>query len=308
MHALSISPQKTEIKMKKLYVFLASAAIVMGGMFLQSCENETDSGFDNTQQEGRSSTVNLEIVRSVEMEDFIFAGADLFQAKAAFTEALNSIDFSQLEVTNDENGKKIIHLPSDFTSIGIESNLQAFNEKRSVLQRRFPQLASFGEEASKEHFTRAIRRLTIPVHSAPQLIRSAPRLRSDVEADQTERDWSNDIIETFDGFMHMFGQVYHWMNCCVPRELAIFAFADGTFATHLHADATYYTTRILMERNQRTNELFFRQGNQYSPIVWVAHTHHRGSCSSPSDADIRFRNLFPQVEHKIFFNGRFHPF
>ena len=77
---------------------LALASVVSLGIFTQSCSKDEEP-------------LDESILNSSELEEYIISGADFKQSLAIFTAGLNKIDFSTLEVTYDEEGRKVVHLP-----------------------------------------------------------------------------------------------------------------------------------------------------------------------------------------------------
>ena len=274
--------------MKKIFICIVSAAlIVAGSVFLQGCESD----FFNDRVE-----IDETIVNSVELENFIMAAMAVEQARAAFTDELNSIDFSTLKVTYDENGRRIKHLPENAISWDMGKKIQTLNATRDDLRRTFPQLVSFEQDVVIEHFNQSIQRsenLSRKHFEFESIAFSSPRLRSGVEV-------------TFHCNCGLWSTLYDWVRCPNAVEKVIFVFNDGTMATAIFPGATSYSTGDFVVR-RAGGRVWFDYINPHSHIIWIGHTHPMGSYrgSEPSDLDRAIRNALPEVGHYIFYNNRF---
>lgn len=83
------------------------------------------------------------IARSQEMEDYIVAGYELEKIMQEWEEAMANIDFDNPDYI-DENGYHVIKLP--VSQEDIQKKLDKFNECKSALQKKYPQVISMSSE------------------------------------------------------------------------------------------------------------------------------------------------------------------
>ena len=76
-------------------VLLSVFSILMGALLLIGYEHEEDELSDEA------------ILHSLELKEYIVAGADLLKSLAVFECSLNKVDSSMLKVTFNEDGKKV---------------------------------------------------------------------------------------------------------------------------------------------------------------------------------------------------------
>jgi len=237
---------------------LAFASVIFLGIFTQSCSKEDEEPLDKA------------ILNSSELEEYIIAGADFHQSLAIFEKELNKIDFSTLEVTYNAEGKKVIHLPDAFvSSIKIEEKVQAFNEKKEALQKKFPQFDSFRKDIGIRYIEQCIDRSANVTGKLLELgyISSRPLLKNGNE--QTVTYYGSNEAQYLQGFL------YSWLFAPDFVEVYILTFADGSYAVVHNSESNssgtaglYYTVKgggtytTLPEDNRQ--------------IVSIGHTHGYG--------------------------------
>ena len=115
-------------------VWAASLLAVGAALILWACQKEKYP----------DENMDAEIAQSAEMENYIVAGYELQAALNEFQNELSKVDFSKLEFVPDTDGKSVMHLP--FQTLDFDTKLRTLNERKQVLQSRFPELASFASE------------------------------------------------------------------------------------------------------------------------------------------------------------------
>ena len=285
--------------MKKIFLCIVSAAlIVAGSIFLQSCEG---MDFFNGKDE-----IDETIVNSVELENFIMAAMAVEQARMAFTEELNNIDFSALKVTYDENGRRIKHLPNAI-SWDMGEKIQTLNATRDDLRRTFPQLVSLEQDVVIEHFHQSIQRSENLMGMYFELYtgysHSQPRLRQGIE-----------LLKFHSCSRVLWTSLSGWVRYANSVEKTIIGFANGSIGTIIHPHATRYETGDF-RFHIIGGSVWLPGWNNYSPVEWIGHTHPIGVVApgrrygwEPSDCDLNSRDRFPQVRHYIFYCNRLHNF
>ncbi|MDR1169589.1 MAG: hypothetical protein LBK97_01990 [Prevotellaceae bacterium] len=258
-------------------VTIAVIASVMSG-----CQKEEDEPLDEN------------ILNSVELEEYIIAGADFQKSLVTFSKKLNKIDFSKLEVSYDAEGRKVKRLPlAPFASIGIDEKVQTFNERKDALLGKFPQFASFREDLEIKYFQQCIqnsvnvkgRFLKLGINTSRPLLKSG-----------SEQEWSGEEWNFLNQYLAS------WMNSSNYVEMAIIAFADGTYMTYV--DSQNDANHAYISISTYANGNYYFIGNQSSPMIWFAHTHQNSS--SPGAADNNFKNKYPNMGHYIYYQGGFY--
>lgn len=110
-------------------VWAASLLAVGAALILWACQKEKYP----------DDTIDVQIAKSAEMENYIIAGYELQAALVEFQKEMNKVDFSKLEFVSGTDGKLVMRVPIPHQNF-IEK-LKALNLNRSALQCRFPESA-----------------------------------------------------------------------------------------------------------------------------------------------------------------------
>jgi hypothetical protein len=266
---------------------VAVIAIVAG--FVAGCQREGDEPLDDA------------IISSSELEEYIIAASDLKQSLAAFEKEMGRVDFSKLEVSYDRDGRKTMRLPASVGAVSIEEKVRAFNEKKEALLGKYPQFVSCSPERIQTYFQQCVQSSqTVSGKLLKMGINfSRPVLKSGSE--------NNGTVLTYANMFYLQGPLYAWMFSSNYVELFIIAYADGTYATYQHSNATSTWTEIGLSRNSNGN-IYFRAGNLNSPVIWIGHTHLSGPAPyrGEQDSDYTTKKLFPEIGHWIYYDGLFY--
>jgi hypothetical protein len=271
-------------------VLLISVALT--GIFMQSCSQDEDSVYLQEQRDIWDKSY-------FEMEEYIIAAFDFKQSLAVFDEELSKVDFSKLEVSYDTNGRKITRLPDSFVgSVSIDEKIQAFNEKRKALLEKSPQLASFTVEMNVKYFRQCIQSSS-KVNGRLLELRInyfRPALKSGTVENWNGEDWF---------FLDQF--LSSWVNNANFMELVIITFVDGSYATWIDEGNLADTCYVTIGTNPTTGQHYFTDVDGYnSPIASIAHTHQNST--TPSDADIKLKNKYPDIPNYIYYQGGYYGF
>ena len=262
---------------------LALASVVSLGIFTQSCSKDEEP-------------LDESILNSSELEEYIISGADFKQSLAIFTDGLNKIDFSSLEVTYTEDGRKVVHLPTSVASIRIEEKVQVFNEKKEALLKKFPQFSSMREEIGKKYLQQCAKSSVNVCGKFLEfgIIPTQPKLKNGFESTLWYgEDW---------GFLMSY--LNNWVNTSNNVEMCIISFADGTYMTYTYAYNYANPGKAWVGGFATTNGYYYFEEYQSSHVVWFAHTHFNSS--NPSSADNTFKNNYPNMGHSIYYQGGFY--
>jgi len=265
----------------KLFLALAFVGMIALGITVQSCSKE----------EYEPVVLDEEILNSSELEEFIVAGADLQQSLAIFTDGLNQIDFSTLEVITHAEGKESIHLPSSFwKSIRIEEKLQIFNEKKEVLIRKIPQFTACREDIQKKYLNACVNN---SVNVQGEFLKLGIKSSRPLLKGGTLESWSGEDLYALIYFL------VSWMSSSNYVELFILSYTNGTYGTWVDDRNTPLKCHASFNR---INDTWYHQGNAVS---WVAHTHSNDSCASPEDK-YNATNKTPGLPSYIYYQGGYY--
>jgi hypothetical protein len=273
------------IKNRTVYsIAVLLTGIIFLGFMMQSCSSDDelsgDRGDDN-------------IINSVELEEYIIAASDFKQSLAIFEKEINKVDFSKLEVSYDKDGRKITRLPASVASVGIEEKLQIFNEKKEALLEEYPQFASFTLDKSKTYFQQSIQN---SLNVSSKLLELGINFYQPLLKGGT--------YETYNSQPSLLSFLSSWVNSPDYVEVFIIAYTNGSLATWIDSENTTHSSGISIYT--KYNKHFTDVGGNSSAIVWVAHTHR--TSSSAGAADIAFKNKYPHMGHRIYYNGYFHSY
>ncbi|MDR2037532.1 MAG: hypothetical protein LBQ60_06375 [Bacteroidales bacterium] len=258
-------------KIFKQRVFLTSAMLLSAfvfscSLFFAGCGKEEDE------------PLNEDILNSPELEEYIVAGADFKRSVDIFTGGLNKIDFSTLEVTYDADGRKVIHLPAALVgSVDIEEKIGVFNEKKEILQNKFPQIADFSLKLRKNYIRQSIQS---SLNVKNKLLDLGISLSRPLLKSGTVENWTGQEDMVF-----LYSYLSSWVSSPDYVELYIIAYEDGSFSTWIDDRNTTNKTHITVSENPNTGKYYFSEGGINSPISWVAHTHRDKPCASKEDKE-----------------------
>ena len=230
---------------------LALASVISLGIFMQSCSKDDEKPLDEA------------ILNSTELEEFIIAGADFQKSLAIFTSELSKVNFSELEVSYDAEGRKNMRFPTGTVSVRIEEKGQTFNEKKNALRKKFPQLSSLREEVEKKYFQQCIQN---SVNVSAKLLELGintfrPKLKSGIELGGENESYLNWLM-------------YNWYNSSNFLEIVILIYANGNFELYFDPRNSYDpTTGVYTSYSPpmtSTNGNIYYSSNQ---VVGIAHTH-----------------------------------
>jgi hypothetical protein len=268
-----------KINMASVAVVIALLASVMTG-----CQKEEYEPLDDV------------ILNSSELEEYIIAGADFQQSLANFSEKLNEIDFSTLEIDSAVNGwKKVVYLPVSLTGANeIEEKVQMFNKKKDALQRKFPQLISFKDGMGEKYFQQCIQN-SVNVNSA--LLKLGINLSKPLLKNGGNEGTFSNYPNTF----YLFNFLDSWVNSHNYVEAIILKFSDGYWGVYIDSQNTPYISHInLTKRTNNGNIEWYYNGRR---IVEFGHTHEAGiSGPNPSSGD----DPYPGVDNFIYYRGSFY--
>lgn len=241
-------------------------------------------------EEYEQEPLDINILNSSELEEYIIAGADLQHSLAVFKSKMNKIDFSKLKVTYDTKGRKVVHFSPDLVgSIRIEEKVQIFNEKKEAIQNKFPQLISFRKGEAEKYFQESIKN-SVKVRGAFLKLGmniSGPNLKSgDVET------WYGAEDEVF-----LKSYLDEWVNSENYVELYILYYEDGTMSTYQNPEATSSWTSITYQVSD--DKMYFPEGGSSSEVISIGHTHRFSSNPSTEDLDSDYPS---SVERFIYYN------
>ncbi|MDR0603174.1 MAG: hypothetical protein LBG80_02580 [Bacteroidales bacterium] len=212
----------------------ALISITMGGFFI-ACNSEDIS---------EDTVTDMEIVNSVELEEYIIAASDFKQSLAVFEKELSKIDFSNLEISYSTDGKEIMRFPSSVASIGIEDKLQIFNEKKETLLEKYPQCISFSSEISRKYFQQCIKS---SLNVNKKLLEFGINVSRPLLKDGTVETWYGEDWYFFISFLSV------WMSSANYVELFIIAHIDGSYSTWVDSRNTANHAHLEYERDTITN-------------------------------------------------------
>lgn len=261
---------------------LLSLFALVGALFFFGCEKEKPA----------EDSVDLVIANSVEMEGYIVAGYELEQSLTDFRAYLSKIDISKLEWV-EENGRMVMHLPG--TPPKLEDKIKAFNEKKSTLIKKFPQIASSTPKKRRNYVQHCIQ-------SSENVNDKLLDLGINVYQLKTKsgiEDWFETI-----GFLD------RWMGRDDYVEVVIIGYADGS--SYVYKDPrndaynAYYPPSGLMQHAypNGTYKYYYHAGGSTSEIVMIAHTHRSGPDPTPGD----YVRMLPGVVEAIYYDGGYYKY
>lgn len=268
---------KTRLQVK---VMAASLLAVGAAVVLWACQKEKYP----------DDAIDAQIAKSVEMENYIVAGYELQTALVEFQKELNKVNFSKLEFVPNAEGIMSIQLP--IQSLVFEAKLNALNNQKRELHRKFPQLVSFTSERRESIIESCI---------ANSVIVSTKLLDMGINIFQpmTKRmiePWMDSEDYRFLG---------NWIAYSGDRyvEVMMIVFADGHTTTYGSPNNTPINAEL---------PTYYRGGNRYflhddsSPIRVLIHTHsdRMGVSPDPSALDMggKFKDV-DNVTYGIYYKG-----
>jgi len=274
--------KSTYIKIKIQYcLMLVLASLIVLGITVQSCNKEEDMPL----------VLDEEILNSTELEEFVIAGIDFYQSLAIFSEGLKKLNYFDLEVTYDAEGREIRHIPPALIgNIRIEEKIYALNIQKDKLRKKYPQLISFRKDIGGKYIEHSIKH---SVNVKTEMLRmgidiARPKLKNGNEPWDVILSWFAEDLPI------LFNQLMNWVNSSGYKELAILVNVDGSFTTYLDPAATDTSCSVPFDI---INGKRYFGGKQ----VWgFGHTHKYSP--SPSDADSASARNRPDIAHFIFYN------
>lgn len=263
---------------------LVLTSVISLGIFTQSCNKDEEQPLDDV------------IINSAELGEYITAGADLQKSLDIFTIELNRVDFSKLEVSYDNEGRKVMRLPAGSVSTRIEEKVQTFNNKKDAVQKKFPRFASHKEDVVKEYLQQCIQS---SIYVKGEFLKlgintSRPRLKSG-----SSESYSHDC--------DLYEFLYPWMNNSSYVEVIIIQYTDGSFSVFIdNRNTTNQSWTPSLTYNNSTGNYYYPGGGNSNPIAWMAHTHQNSATPGPND--YASKNHYPGLDHYIYYNYAFNYF
>jgi hypothetical protein len=275
--------RRTHKKLNLSFLLIAVLISITTGGFFIACSSEDMLSED---------TVNdMEIVNSVELEEYIIATSDLKQSFDIFEKELKGIDFSKLEVTYDMDGVEIMRLPSaSVSAIRIEEKIQIFNEKKQSLREKYPQIASFSLDRNKKYIQQCIQS---SLNVSDKLLEFGVNFSQPLLKSGTIETWSGSNLSTF---------LASWITNPNYVEIYIIRHENATNSTWID-DRNTSSSCFLTYTKQ--NGKYYIAGNS-SPIAYIAHTHK--SSKSASAADIAAKASMPGIPRYIYYGGSYYSY
>ena len=263
----------------RLWIPVAAAIVSIGSVLVfTGCQKEKYSD-DN---------IDAEIAQSSEMENYIVAGYELQAALNEWQNSLNAIDFSKLEFVPDADGKLVMHMPVQ--SLVFDAKLRALNTSRSVLQSRYPELASFVSERRQDIIESCISN-SVVVNTKlldmginifqPMTRRIRPELFDDSMLFLNEWTTNN----------------HHYV------EAVIVVYRDGSSSIYIDPSNTYNQSTY-PGITQEGDLFYYRGGGSNSPILFVGHTHLSDGEPSAKDRSTAVDGL----REAVYYNGNFYAY
>ena len=282
-HMRTLANETREKKEKNIFpttVMFSTLLILIVAIFFVGCEREENEPLDEA------------ILNSTELEEYIIAGAALQQSLAIFTDKLNKIDFSTLEVAYNVDGwDKVVYLPTTVGSCSIEEKIQEFNETKKTLCEKFPHFTSFSEVVSREYFQKSIQNSVNVSSKLLELgiITKTKKLKSGT----TEINYTNDCQVM--AFLHS------WVNNNSNYvEVIIIKYSDGTWLIYI--DAANTSTESFIDKTQvKVNGVIVGYKHNNKTVSDFGHTHIKSATPTPKKDD-----PLPGVFNFIYYNYMFH--
>jgi len=256
-----------KIRIKIQYcLMLVLASLIVLGITVQSCNKEEDMPL----------VLDEEILNSTELEEFVIAGIDFYQSLAIFSEGLKQLNYFDLEVTYDAEGREIRHIPPAIVgNIKIDEKVNMLNKKKFALQRKFPQLTAYRKDIGKKYFEHSIQHSenVKTVLLKMEIDFSRPKLKSDNEV-----FWN----KLYNAVSEVSTILQQWFQNPNYKELIFVVYQNGDFETVLSPTATPDSTSISL--NQPSPNVYYYSGRR---VIALGHTHnpYLGDDSVPSQKD-----------------------
>ena len=267
---------KTRLPLK---VAVASLLTVIVAVILWACQKEKYP----------DENIDAEIARSAEMENYIVAGYELQAALNEWQNVLNAIDFSKLEFVPDADGKLVMHVPVQ--SLVFDAKLRALNTSRSVLQSRYPELASF-VSARRQDIIESCISNSVVVNTKlldmginifqPMTRRIRPELFDDSMLFLNEWTTNN----------------HHYV------EAVIVVYRDGSSSIYIDPRNTYKESHYPGIRPGSDGLFYYPEGGSNSAILFVGHTHLSDGDPSATDRATAVDGL----REAVYYNGNFYAY
>jgi hypothetical protein len=220
------------------------------------------------------------IEESNEMEEYIIAGLEFYDAAKSFENSIAKVDMSSFETKLDSHGNMLIIIPF---AEDLEKATKSINEKKQALIKKFPKIKKMKCSERLNHLNNCIQN-SIPVGL------TISRLKiNDTPITRTEDTYSSEQ----DAFVYL-------EQCLASSdyvEVILVVFDDGTVMTHVDGTHTAHKSNIPLNKNG--SEWYTSLYNS-SPIDFLAHTH---KSSEPSSTDIEVAESHPGLELYIYTSG-----
>ncbi len=263
--------------MKKKHLLLSAAAfvaVVAGSVFtMTGCEKEHTA-----------NSLDPAIANSPELEAYVIAGYDLQQSIIDLRAYFSTIDLSKLEWV-EEDGRMVMHLPG--FPPRIEDKVAAFNDEKSILLKKFPQITSFPLSLRGDYVQYCTQNSVTVNDKLFDLGINVYQLRTKARIDE----WMG-IFNFLDG--HMGSDDY--------VEVVIIGYADGGCFIYKHGSNTSTRARYPMFSRGSDGMAYYPEGGNNSAVIMVAHTHRDSSTASPQDKEVRYT----EFAEAIYYNGSFY--
>lgn len=268
---------KTRLLVK---VMAASLLAVGAALILWACQKEKYP----------DDTIDVQIAKSAEMENYIVAGYELQVALVEFQKAMNAIDWSQMYYVKDEDGHEVMHLPVQ--SLIFEAKLNQFNDKKDILQRKYRRLTSYSQEKCEDMIRYC---LDNSVAVSTKLLDLGINISLPVTKQYMPEPFNNfELIDSLTNWTHNPNYV----------EAVTLTFADSTSLILIDPRNTSRHGIIpsLFEAND--GKTYYPPAGFSNPVIRVGHTHQNSAKPSSADSTVNYQG----VERAIFFNGTFHKY
>ncbi|MDE5945659.1 MAG: hypothetical protein K2G93_08795 [Rikenella sp.] len=205
---------------------------------------------------------------------------------------MNAIDWSQMYWVKDDDGHKVMHLP--IQSLIFEEQLNRFNDKKDILQRKYHRIVS----SSQEQCERMIR---LCLKNSVEVNTKLLDLGINLNQPQTKsRHPELDLLDE----PGVLDSLSRWVTNPHYVEAWYVKYNNDQF--NIYIDSTNTTNRAwIPELERRNGEFYWPGGGQPDvPIEFIGHTHRYSPTPSAQDTASYINGL----NHTIFFNGSFHQY
>ncbi len=267
------------MKKRLLTITFVCLLTVVGGLIFWGCEKQ-----NYVDDEALSAA----IASSSEMEEYIIAGYEMHAALKEFEQVLNSIDFSKLDFVPDTDGKLVMRLP--IQSLTFEARLGKFNDKKSALRKRYPQIASMPRETCNNMIRTCVQKSVRVSSKLLDMNVSVFQPNTKIRPESFE-----DSMEFLSG----------WMGVSNYVEAVIIVYRDGSSSIYIDPRNTPTTSYYPPLSHVNGTDLFYYPGGgNSSPILFIGHTHQSGPDPSAVDCQTAIDGLI----EAIYYDGNFYPF